>query len=198
MWVRLFDFGQPVERSITPGPPRCSSSSVETHNSLRTILGTGLSPARHSKLVTPEPKLNASTGSPSDSGISGSSWTGGSNAEDRGSNPSTRSASVLSDLIHGQHGGRTDRSARTRGGRSPFSDLSSGSVDELVMEQRVEARGSEQILQLQVIQLQEETERLREEMERLVRERENNQHVQFTPTLEEAQWEVSTGSTQNP
>ncbi|XP_062855574.1 leucine zipper putative tumor suppressor 1 [Trichomycterus rosablanca] len=218
---------QTAERSLTPGFPRCSSSTVETHNSLRTILGSRLSPVERSKVATPEPKLEMSTGSPSDSGISGSSWisdgvttgnrwTGAVNGEDRGSNPSTRSASVLSDLIHGQHGARTgaDRSSRIRDRRSPFSDLSSGSMDELVMERKPEgpesdlqlhnkevsqhALHAQQLLQMQVVQLQEEKERLKEEMDRLVRERDSaqrersfsNQHTQLTPTLEETQWEV--------
>lgn len=103
---------------------RSSSSSVETHNSLSTILGTNLRNIDRPKTQTPEPKQNISSGSPCDSGIYGSSWTndaannrtkltGGFNGDGRTSNSSMRSASVLSDCTSGPTSLKTDTTTKT-------------------------------------------------------------------------------------
>ncbi|XP_028853015.1 leucine zipper putative tumor suppressor 1 isoform X2 [Denticeps clupeoides] len=61
------------------------------------------------------------------------------------------------------------------------------------------AQKTQQLLQLQVIQLQQDKERLQEEVDQLSHDRENaetrlrnyeSQKIQLTPTLEEMQWEV--------
>lgn len=129
---------------------RSSSSSMETHNSLSTILGTNLSHIDRPKNQTPEPKHDMSSGSPCDSGISGSSWTndgansrtkwtGGVNGDGGMSNSSTRSTSVLSDCVSGLASLKTDTAVKNveMNRTSPFSDRNiSSSMESEVPEER--------------------------------------------------------------
>ncbi|MCI4381339.1 hypothetical protein PGIGA_G00250510 [Pangasianodon gigas] len=209
-----------AENSFTPQFPRSSSSSVETHNSLSTILGTNLSHIDRPKNQTPEPKHDMSSGSPCDSGISGSSWTndgansrtkwtGGVNGDGGTSNSSTRSTSVLSDCISGPASVKTDTAAKNAemNRTSPFTDrnLPSSTESEVSEERQLyssevsqHALRAQQLLQLQVLQLQQDKDRLQEEVDQLIKDRDatesqliyKHQHTPLTPTLEETQWEV--------
>ncbi|MCJ8735444.1 hypothetical protein PDJAM_G00247330 [Pangasius djambal] len=211
---------QSAENSFMPQFPRSSSSSVETHNSLSTILGTNLSHIDRPKIQTPEPKHDMSSGSPCDSGISGSSWTndgansrtkwtGGVNGDGETSNSSTRSTSVLSDCISGPASLKTDTAAKNAemNRTSPFSDRNFPSpMESDVSEERQlyssevsqHALRAQQLLQLQVLQLQQDKDRLQEEVDQLIKDRDaaesqliyKHQHTPLTPTLEETQWEV--------
>ncbi|XP_053479972.1 leucine zipper putative tumor suppressor 1 [Ictalurus furcatus] len=210
---------QSAENSFIPQFPRSSSSSVETHNSLSTILGANLGHIDRPKIQTPEPKHDMSSGSPCDSGISGSSWTndgansrtkwtGGVNGDGRTSNSSTRSTSVLSDCIPGPASLKTDTAAKNVDRTtSPFSDRNfPTSMESEVSEERPlhssevsqHALRAQQLLQLQVLQLQKDKDRLQEEVDLLIRDRDaaesqliyKHQHSPLTPTLEETQWEV--------
>ncbi|KAF5892899.1 leucine zipper putative tumor suppressor 1-like, partial [Clarias magur] len=211
---------QPAENPFMPQFPRSSSSSVETHNSLSAILGTNLSHIDRPKNQTPEPKRDMSSGSPCDSGISGSSWindaansrtkwTGGVNGDGGISNSSTRSTSVLSDCISGPASLKTDtvdKNVETNR-TSPFSDPNfPGSMGSEVSEGRQlyssevsqHALQTQQLLQLQILQLQQDKDRLQEEVDQLIRDRNaaesqliyKHRHTPSTPTLEETQWEV--------
>lgn len=129
---------------------RSSSSSVETHNSLSVILGTNLNHIDRPKTQTPELKHEMSSGSPCDSGISGSSWTndgvnsrtkwtGGVNGDGGTSNSSTRSTSVLSDCVSGPASLKTDTVVKNveMNHTSPFSDRNiSSSMESKVPEER--------------------------------------------------------------
>ncbi|XP_026801717.3 leucine zipper putative tumor suppressor 1 isoform X1 [Pangasianodon hypophthalmus] len=211
---------QSAENSFTPQFPRSSSSSVETHNSLSTILGTNLSHIDRPKNQTPEPKHDMSSGSPCDSGISGSSWTndgansrtkwtGGVNGDGGTSNSSTRSTSVLSDCISGPASVKTDTAAKNAetNRTSPFTDRNfPSSMESEVSEERQlyssevsqHALRAQQLLQLQVLQLQQDKDQLQEEVDQLIKDRDatesqliyKHQHTPLTPTLEETQWEV--------
>ncbi|KAI5624069.1 leucine zipper putative tumor suppressor 2-like isoform X1, partial [Silurus asotus] len=114
---------QTAEHSILLQFPRSSSSSVETHNSLSTILGTNLGHIDRPKNQTVEPTHDMSSRSPCDSGISGSTWTndgansrikwtGGVHGDGGTSNSSTRSTSVLSDSLSGPASLNTDAVAK--------------------------------------------------------------------------------------
>ncbi|XP_047678794.1 leucine zipper putative tumor suppressor 1 isoform X1 [Tachysurus fulvidraco] len=211
---------QTAEGSFMAQFSRSSSSSVETHNSLSTILGTNLRNIDRPKAQTPEPKQNISSGSPCDSGIYGSSWTndaansrtkltGGFNGDGRTSNSSMRSTSVLSDCTSGPTSLKTDTTTKTveLTHTSPSSERNfpSSLVSELSEEQQLygsevsqHALRAQQLLQLQVIQLQQDKDRLQEEVDQLIRDRDSaesqliykHQHTPITATLEETQWEV--------
>lgn len=127
-------FHQNAESSFLPQFPRSSSSSVETHNSLRVILGANLGHIAP-KNQAPEPKLDMSSGSPCDSGISASSWTndgangrnkwtGGVLGDGGTSNSSTRSTSALSDCTFAPGSIKTDTAAKNLEitHTSPFPD----------------------------------------------------------------------------
>ncbi|XP_060787072.1 leucine zipper putative tumor suppressor 1 isoform X2 [Neoarius graeffei] len=211
---------QSAETSFMPHFTRSSSSSVETHNSLSAILGTNLSHIDRPKTQTPELKHEMSSGSPCDSGISGSSWTndgvnsrtkwtGGVNGDGGTSNSSTRSTSVLSDCVSGPASLKTDTVVKNveMNHTSPFSDRNiSSSMESKVPEERQlyssevsqQALQTKQLLQLQVLQLQQDKDQLQEEVDQLIRDRNaaesqliyKRQHTPLTSTLEETQWEV--------
>ncbi|KAK3566281.1 hypothetical protein QTP86_030575 [Hemibagrus guttatus] len=185
---------QTAEGSFLPQFPRSSSSSVETHNSLSTILGTNLSHIEpYPKPQTPEPKHDMSSGSPCDSGISRSSWTndgansrtkwtGGVNGDSETPNSSTRSTSVLSDCTSGPASLKTDTTAKTveLSGASPSSERNfPSSLESEVCEERQiyssevsqHALRAQQLLQLQVLQLQQDKDQLQEEVDQLIRDR---------------------------
>ncbi|TUM11647.1 NEDD4-binding protein 3 [Bagarius yarrelli] len=213
-------FEKTTDTSFLPPVPESSSSSVETHNSLSTILGTDLSRIDRSRNRTPEPNHDMSSGSPCDSGISGSSWTNeGANSrtkwtdkvnrDGRASNSSTRSASVLSDCTSGPASLKTDTMARNvelnRTSLSCDKNFPSSLETEASEERQLSssevplhALQAQQLLQLQVLQLQQDKDRLQEEVEQLIRDRDatesqiiyKHQHMSITPTLEETQWEV--------
>lgn len=141
---------------MLPPFPRSSSSSVETHNSLSTILGANLSHIDRPKTQTPDQKHDMSSGSPCDSGISGSSWTndaannrtkwtGGVNGDGAASNSSTRSTSVLSDCMSGPASLKTDMAAKNAetNRTSPFSNQNIPSSLEPEVSEERQLYGSE-------------------------------------------------------
>ncbi|KAI5094624.1 leucine zipper putative tumor suppressor 1 isoform X2 [Silurus meridionalis] len=211
---------QTAEHSILLQFPRSSSSSVETHNSLSTILGTNLGHIDRPKNQTVEPTHDMSSRSPCDSGISGSTWTndgansrtkwtGGIHGDGGTSNSSTRSTSVLSDSLSGPASLNTDAVAKNMetNRTTIFTDQNfpSSAESEVSEERRLyssevsqHALRAQQLLQLQVLQLQQDKDHLQEEVDQLIRDRDaaesqliyKHQHTPLTPTLEETQWQV--------